>query len=222
MKDDLQESVTDRSYRLVAATRYPILTWFEAALALLLAPLFWMLFTAPGSLHTLAEQDAVEPILMSPGQSIVLIMAFVTYAALVRSWSARVAARVVYIYTRLGDDEARALVRLLAFPANLIPVIFFLTLSISVLLNVKEITEILSWPMGAAVLVTTAIAMGLGWIICRIGLREDFSEQLHFYTDPMHAGADIPRLRPVGLGQTEEDLARYQEASDRRFPGRRL
>jgi hypothetical protein len=221
VKNDLRESVTDRSYRLVAATRYPILTWFEAALALLLAPLFWLLFTAPGNLHTLAEQDAVEPILLGPGQSIVIIMAFVTYAALVRSWSARVAARVVYIYTRLGDNEARALVRLLAFPANLIPAIFLLALALSVLLNVKEITEYISWPLGAAVLITTAIAMGLGWFIFRIGLREDFSEQLHFYTDPMHAGADIPRLRPVGLGQTEEDLARYQEAIDRRFPGRR-
>jgi hypothetical protein len=220
-KDDLRESVTERSYRLVAATRYPSLTWFEAALALLLAPLFWLLFTAPGELHALAEQDAVEPILLGTGQSIILMMAFVTYAALVRSWSGRATARVVYVYRRLGDDEARALVRLLAFPANLVPVVFFLALAWGALINVMEITEYISWPLGAAVLITTAIAMGLGWFILRIGLREDFSEQLHFYTDPMHAGADIPRLRPVGLGQTEEDLARYQEAIGRRFPWKR-
>ena len=221
VKADLQESVTDRSYRLVAATRYPILTWFEAALALLLAPLFWLLFAAPGNLHALAEQDAVEPILLGPGQLIVLIMIFATYAALVRSWSARAAARVVYIYTRLGDNEARALVRLLAFPANLVPAVFLFALTGGVLLNVREITELASWPLGAAVLITAAFFMGLAWVIYLIASREDLFEYLRFYTDVMHAGADIPRLRPAVLGQTEEELARYQAAFDRRFPGRR-
>lgn len=220
-KDDLRESVTDRSYRLVAATRYPSLTWFEAALTLLLAPQFWLLFVAPGNLHALAEQDSVEPILLGPGQFLVLMMIFVTYAALVRSWSARAAARVVYVYTRLGDDEARALARLLAFPANLVPAVFLLALTGGVLLNVREITELASWPLGAAVLITTAFFMGLAWLIYFIASREDLSDYLRFYTDVMHAGADIPRLRPVELGRTEEELARYQAASDRRFPGRR-
>lgn len=75
VKDDLQKSVTDRSYRLVAATRYPSLTWYEAALALLLGPVFWLLFSTPGELRALAEQDAVEPILMGFGQAMVLIYA---------------------------------------------------------------------------------------------------------------------------------------------------
>lgn len=220
-KDDLQETVTDRSYRLVAATRYPSLTWFEAALSVLLVPAFWMLFSAPGELHALAEEHAVEPILMGFGQSFALLMAFVTYAALVRSWSGRAAARVVYVYQRLGDDEARALVRLLAFPAYLVPAFFFFAVAASVLFNVKEITEVLSWPLGASVLITTAISMGLLGALTYIALREDLSRYLRFYTDVMHAGADIPRLRPVELGQTEEEFARYQEASDRRFPGRR-
>jgi len=221
VKGDLQKSVTDRSYRLVAATRYPSLTWYDAALAILLAPVFWLLFSTPGELRALAEQDAVEPILLGPGQSIVLIYAFVTYAALVRSWSRRAAARVVYIYQRLGDDEARALVRLLAFPAYLAPGIFSLALAFSVLLNVKEITEVYSWPLGAAVLITTVISGILIWFTIRIASHEDLSAYLRFYTDVLHAGADIPRLRPVELGQTEEELARYQEAFDRRFPGRR-
>lgn len=220
-KDDLKKSVTDRSYRLIAATRYPSLTWFEAALALLLAPVFWMLFSAPGVLHALAEQDAVEPILLGPGQAILLMYVFVTYAALVRSWSGRAAARVVYVYQRLGDDEARALVRLLAFPANLVPFVFFLALAFSVALNVNEISEVASWPLGAAVLVTTAISGVLIWSIGRIASRGDLSEYLRFYTDVLHAGADIPRLRPLELGQTEEDLALYKSALDHRFPGRR-
>lgn len=221
VKGDLQTSVTDRSYRLVAATRYPSLTWYDAALAILLAPVFWLLFSTPGELRALAEQDAVEPILLGPGQSIVLIYAFVTYAALMRSWSRRAAARVVYIYQRLGDDEARALVRLLAFPAYLAPGIFSLALAFSVLLNVKEITEVYSWPLGAAVLITTAISGILIWFTMRIASHEDLSAYLRFYTDVLHTGADIPRLRPVELGQTEEELVRYQEAFGRRFPGRR-
>ncbi|MCK6065733.1 MULTISPECIES: hypothetical protein [Microbacterium] len=221
VKHDLQESVTDRSYRLVAATRYPSLTWYEAALALLLTPVFWLLLSAPGELHALAEQDAVEPILLGPGQLITLMIAFVTYAALVRSWSGRAAARVVYVYKRLGDDEARALVRVLAFPSNLVPVVFFLALAAGVLLNVEEITQAISWPVWAAVLITTGISFVLIGFIYWIASREDLSGYLRFYTDPMHIGADIPRLRPVELGQTEEDLARYEEAFDRRFPGRR-
>lgn len=221
VKNDLQKSVIDRSYRLVAATRYPSLTWYEAGLTLLLAPVFWLLFSAPGVLHALAEEDAVEPILLGPGQAIAFIYVFVTYAALVHSWSGRAAARVVYVYKRLGDDEARALVRLLAFPANLVPTIFFLALAISVAVNVNEIFRVVSWPLGAAVLVTTAISGVLIWSIFRIASREDLSEYLRFYTDVMHAGADIPRLRPVALGQTEEDLERYKRAYDHRFPGRR-
>lgn len=221
VKDDLQKSVTDRSYRLVAATRYPSLTWYEAALALLLAPVFWMLFRAPGELHALAEQDGVEPILLGFGQVILIVYAFVSYAALVRSWSGRAAARVVYVYRRLGDGETRALVRLLAFPAYLVPSVFFVALACSVVLNVKEIFEVVSWPLGATVLVTTAISGVLIWSILRIASREELSAYLRFYTDVMHAGADIPRLRPVELGQTKEELEQYQEAFDRRFPGRR-
>jgi hypothetical protein len=221
VKADLQESVEERSYRLVAVTRYPTLTWYEAALALLLTPVLWVLFSAPGELHALAEQDAVEPILLGPGQAMAVAMALVTWAALVRSWSRRAAARVVYVYERLGDDEARALVRLLAFPSNLVPVLFFVLLAAAVLLNVKEIVEEVSWPLWAAVLITTGGSFVLIFFMYWIASREDLSEFLRFYTDPLHAGADIPRLRPVQLGQTEEDLARYLEASDRRFPGRR-
>ncbi len=221
VKGDLQESVTDRSYRLVAATRYPSLTWYETALALLLAPVFWLLFSAPGQLHALADEDAVEPILLGPGQVILLVYSFVTYAALVRAWSGRAAARVVYVYRRLGDDEARALARLLAFPANLVPAVFVLALALSVLLNVKEIFEIASWPVGAVVLVTTAISGVLFWVAFRIAVREDLFEYLRFYTDVLHVGADMPRLRPVKLGQTKEELVRYREALDRRFSGRR-
>lgn len=68
---------------------------------------------------------------------------------------------------------------------------------------------------------TTVTALSLIWLIYRIASREDLHEYLHFYTDVMHLGADIPRLRPVELGRTEEDLERYQEAADRRFHGRR-
>lgn len=221
VKEDLEKSVTERAYRLVAATRYPSLTWYEAALGLLLVPLFWLLFSAPGELRTLAKQDAVEPPLVGPGQALTMIFVFVTYAALVHSWSGRAASRIVYVYRRLGDNEARALARLLAFPANLVPMLLFFALSFSVLLNVSEIVKVASRPSWVAVLITTAISMGLIWCIFRIASREDLSRYLRFYTDVMHAGADLPRLRPAELGQTEEDLARYQEASERRFPRRR-
>ncbi|WP_146239700.1 hypothetical protein [Curtobacterium sp. MCSS17_011] len=221
VKDDLQESVTDRSYRLVAATRYPTLTWYEAGLALMLAPVLWILFGSAGELHALAEKDEVEPILLGPGQGLLAIYGFVTYAALVRSWSGRAAARVVYVYRRLGDNEARALARLLAFPAYLVSAAFFLAVILGVLLNVKEIVEFLSWPLAVAVLITTLISGVLIWALSHIASREKLSDYLRFYTDVLHAGADIPRLRPVELGRTEEDLARYQEAFNRRFPGRR-
>jgi hypothetical protein len=221
VRDDLQESVTDRSYRLVAATRYPSITWYEVALAILLAPVFWWLFSAPHEVRSLAERDEVTFELMGPGQLMALTIAFVTYAALVRSWSGRAAARVVYVYRRLGDEEARALVRLLAFPANLVPLAFVAALALSVLFNVSEIAEALDWSPAVAVLITAAVSMAFFWITYRIASREDLYEQMRFYTDVMHIGADIPRLRPVALGRTAEDLAGYQLAFDRRFPGRR-
>lgn len=221
VKADLQSSVTDRSYRLVAATRYPSLTWYEAALALLLAPVFWFLLSLPNEVRAFAEKGENTFELMGPGQLMALSIALVTWAALVRSWSRRAAARVVYIYERLGDDQARALARLLAFPANLVPIIFVAALAFSVLLNVKEITQAISWPLGVAVLIATGIFFILIWFVYRTATREDLYGYLRFYTDPMHIGADFPRLRPAELGQTEADLTRYWEAYDRRFPGRR-
>ena len=115
----------------------------------------------------------------------------------------------------------RALVRLLAFPANLVPVVFVSLLALSMLLNVKEVTQAISWPLGAAVLIATGFFFVLVGFMYWIASREDLFGYLRFYTDPMHIGADIPRLRPVELGQSEEDLAHYEEAFDRRFPGRR-
>lgn len=220
-KDDLQEGVTDRSYRLVAATRYPNLTWFEAALALLLAPVLWFLFSVPGGVAAAAERDELGFELAGAGQFMTLLFALVTYAALVRSWSRRSAERVVYVYRRLGDDQARALVQLLAFPAYLVPVIFFGALGYGVLINVKATTDAMSWPWGVGVLITMPIVFALAAALYLIASREELSDYVHFYTDPLHAGADIPRLRPVALGRTDEDLALYKAASDRRFPPRR-
>lgn len=221
VKDDLQESVTERSYRLVAATRYPNLTWFEAALALVLAPVLWFLFSLPGAVDAAAERGEFGFELAGGGQFMMLLFAVVTYAALVRSWSRRSAERVVYVYRRLGDDEARALVRLLAFPAYLVPVVFFGAIAPAVFLNVKAITDAMSWPWGVGVPITMLIVFVLAVVLYLIASREELSDYLHFYTDPLHAGADIPRLRPVALGQTDEDLALYQAASDRRFPTKR-
>ena len=81
----------------------------------------------------------------------------------------------------------------------MVPVVFFLALAWGVLINVKEITEYISWPLWAAVLITTAISGVLIWSIVLIASREDLSGYLRFYTDVMHTGADIPRLRPVEL-----------------------
>ncbi|MCJ1712508.1 hypothetical protein MT344_15105 [Clavibacter michiganensis subsp. phaseoli] len=219
--EDLQESVTERSHRLVAATKYPILTGYEIALTLIIGGMFWLLFSLPGSMRTLAEQGEVTFELSGLGQVIVLLITFVSYAAAVRSWSGRAAARVNYLYKRLGDDEARSLVRLLAFPAWLVPVSFVLTLSIGMLLNITAIFKALDWSLGVAILVTTAVTMLMAWLAIVIAARENFSEHVRFYTDPMHMGSDIPRLRPLDLGQTEEDRVHYKEATARRFPERR-
>lgn len=221
VKDDLVESITDRSYRLVAATRYPSLTWYEVALVLVLAPVFWWLLSAPGEMRALAAQGEVTFELSGPGQLFALIVVFVTYAAVVRSWAGRAGARVVYIYKRLGDDEARALVRLLAFPAYLVPTAFGLAVVASVGLNVAAITDIVGWPLWVAVLIMTAAFFIAALLASSIARREDLYRHIRFYTDVMYIGGDIPRLRPAELGQTEEDLARYKEAFDRRFPGRR-
>lgn len=85
-KNDLAESITDRSYRLVAATRYPSLTWYEVALVLLLSPVFWWLLSAPSDIRALAAQGEVTFELTGPGQMFALITAFVIYATVVRSW----------------------------------------------------------------------------------------------------------------------------------------
>lgn len=220
-KNDLAESITDRSYRLVAATRYPSLTWYEVALVLLLSPVFWWLLSAPSDIRALAAQGEVTFELTGPGQMFALVTAFVIYAAVVRSWAGRAVTRVVYIYQRLGDDEARALVRLLAFPAYLVPTVFVLGLVAAAMLNIMAIVDVVSWPMWAGVLITTAVFLIAIAVAYRIASRQALFWHIRFYTDIMYIGADVPRLRPVELGQTEEDRQHYEEAFDHRFPGRR-
>ncbi|MFF7291124.1 hypothetical protein ACFY9N_01190 [Microbacterium sp. NPDC008134] len=119
------------------------MTWYEAELGVLMVPVLWFLLSLPGQVRALAEEDEVSFELSGAGQVLVVVVAVVTYSAAVRSWSRRAAARVVYAYERLGDEEARAVVRLLAFPANLVPYGFFLVLAAGVLLNVipREASE---------------------------------------------------------------------------------
>ncbi|MFT2749398.1 hypothetical protein ACMT9U_07465 [Clavibacter sp. Sh2036] len=218
--DDLQESINNRAYRLVAATQYPSLTWYEVALAFLLTPIFWLLYGTPGDIDALAAKGEVAFELTGPGQLMALFIAFVIYAAVLRSWSGRAAARVVYVYKRLGDDEARAFVRLLAFPAYLVPTAFVSALSFSMLLNIRAIAQAIDWPLGVAILLTVAVCMLLIFITIHLASRERLSKYVNFYTDVMHSGSDIPRLRPPELGQTPEDVTRYKQASERRFPSR--
>jgi hypothetical protein len=218
--DDLEESINDRSYRLVAATQYPSLTGYEVALAFLITPVFWLLFSTPGTIAALAKKGEVAFELTGPGQLMALSIAFITYAAVVRSWSGRAAARVVYVYKRLGDDEARAFVRLLAFPAYLVPTAFVSTLSFSMLLNIRAIAQAINWPLGVGILLTTAVCIVLICITIFLASRERLSKYINFYTDVLHSGSDIPRLRPSELGQTQEDATRYEQESERRFPRR--
>ncbi|CVN11541.1 Uncharacterised protein [Streptococcus pneumoniae] len=171
-KNDLAESITERSYRLVAATRYPSLTWYEVALVLLLSPVCWWLLSAPSDIRALAAQGEVTFELTGPGQMFALVTAFVIYATVVRSWAGRAATRVVYIYQRLGDDEARALVRLLAFPAYLVPTVFVLGLVGAAMLNIMAIVDVVRWPMWAGVLITTVVFLIAIAVAYRIASRQ--------------------------------------------------
>ncbi|MDT0202405.1 hypothetical protein [Nocardioides sp. AE5] len=220
-KNDLAESITDRSYRLVAATRYPSLTWYEVALVLLLSPVFWWLLSAPNDIRALAARGEVTFELTGPGQLFALFVAFVIYATVVRSWASRAATRVVYIYQRLGDDEARALARLLAFPAYLVPTVFVLGLVAAAMLNIMAIVDVVRWPTWVGVLITAAVLLIAIAVAYRIARRQALFWHIRFYTDIMHIGAGVPRLRPVDLGQTEKDRQRHEEAVERLFPGRR-
>ncbi|MFT0846763.1 hypothetical protein VR010_03310 [Actinomycetaceae bacterium L2_0104] len=220
VRSDLRRTINHRAHLLVAATKYPSLTLYEVALALMFIPLFWWLFGAPEELRELSELGEKPIELSGMGQVFCTVIALVTYSAIVRSWSGRAAARIVYIYDRLGDDAARQQVRLLAFPAHIVPIAFGVALMALWAVNTFAIFEVYGWPVLVSVLVLTVFTLGLAAIIIHISHGERLAAYLRFYTDVLFIGADIPRLRPTELGQTAEDLARYEEEVRRRFPRR--
>lgn len=209
-KTDLAALVTRRTHLLVAATRYPSLTWYECSLILLLGLILWQLLASPESLRDLAAQGERPLELSGLGQGLFMGVALVIYAAIVRSWAGRAGARVVYIYSRLGDDDVRNLARLLAFPSWIAPAIFVGAMGVASLLNLMAIADVYHWGIEVPVLVTTAITMLVAWFVMVVARKERLFDYLRFYTDPLHMGADVPKLRPQELGRTDEDLARWK------------
>lgn len=209
---DLHETIRDRSHLLVAATRFPSLTGYEIALTFLFVPVFLWLFVVPDNLRELSEMGDRPIELSGIGQLFSILVALVTYSALARSWSTRAEARIVYVYERLGDDTARQQVRELAFPAYIFPLVFILSLWLALTLNVRAIFEVYEWRHDIGILITAGLGLGILAIVTWLSRRERLSEFIGFYTDVLFAAADIPKLRPAELGQTEEDLARYEKA----------
>ncbi|MCG6567685.1 hypothetical protein [Tessaracoccus sp. ZS01] len=211
---DLNASIGKRAHLLVAATNNPSVTWYEVAMTLLFIPVFWWLWITPQELWALR----VKPIEISgPGQIVALLIALAIYSEIVRSWGSRAAERVVYVYERLGDDAARDLVRLLAFPAYIGAIVFVLVFMALALVNMQVIFEVHGWPIWIGILILTALVLGLLWAVNQIAKRERLHDYVRYYTDILFLGSDVPKLRPLELGRTDDDQLRYEAERLRRF-----
>lgn len=158
-RGDLSVDVKRRQYLLIAALRFPSLIWHELLLiggiSLIAAVLYGLASEIPG----MAEDEMLGPESLGPGQALLVLLCFMLYVPLVRSWGVRAAARVEYIGDRIGVDEAGMLLDLLKFPAFGGAYVFAGTLSVGALLNIISLWGVAGWHISGGILLSTGLTM---------------------------------------------------------------
>lgn len=209
---ELAQDLEIRSYRMLAAIKYPFMRTHEV-LSLGVAAAF--ILSLGAMLIELRTRQVVGPapdaFLWAIGQFLAASFAMVTFARVWKAVMDRATDLVKYLYARVGDEEAAERTRLLAFQVFGGAALFGLPLWVLVLWNtaiLADTSEWGNWAWAGAIPV-----LGLHALLTLPILSHRFTDITGFYGWVFSQGAHSG-LRPEALGQTQEDIDRLREEID--------
>jgi len=169
---DLRADIAKRTYLLVSASRYPSITLFDVVLVAILGVLSVLLVITPYDLRQLDRLGEVPAEYFGVIQAALIGGAIATCLAIARSWCPRAKARLVYVYERLGDDEASTLAKKLSVPVIAGPFVATSGLFVLTVYNVLAIVEVLETAAAVTSLIFIIVALGFGIVLIGV-LRPD-------------------------------------------------
>ncbi|MBS3177244.1 MULTISPECIES: hypothetical protein [unclassified Pseudoclavibacter] len=184
-RDQLRADLQRRTYALLAAIRYPGLTLYEVLEGLLLAAIFALLLLLPRDIATYSREELLsgDGAMLAFAVLNMMVIAFLVFARLSRSWCGRARMRLAYVRTHLGDDDATRLHALLKFPAWAGCIILTATLSWAVLTQLSAASKIAGWGLGVVVLgAVITVAIGLA-VVMGVSIKNSFDPDSAGTTD---------------------------------------
>lgn len=208
-QSELAQDLEIRSYRMLAAIKYPFMRTHEV-LALAVAAAF--ILSLGAMLIELRTRQVVGPapdaFLWVIGQFLAASFAVATFARVWKAVMDRAADLVEYLYKRVGDEEAAERSQILAFQVFGGAALFGLPLWVLVLWNTAILADTSEWGNWAYAGGIPALVFHA--LLTLPILSHRFTDITGFYgwvfSQGTHSG-----WRPKGLGQTQEDIDRFRE-----------
>lgn len=208
-REELAEDLEVRSYRMLAAIKYPFVRTHDV-LALAIAAAFVLsLYAFVRELRSVQVMGYFsEPLMWGFGLFASTLFAVVIFSRVWISVMDRAAGHIEYLFERVGDEEAEQRTQLLAFQVFGGAILFTLPLIGLLLWNLDILGDIYGWggwhSLGAIPI------LGVAGVVGAVTMSHRITEITRFYGGVFSQGTH-PRLRPEGLGQTQEDVVRFRE-----------
>lgn len=209
-KTELAQDLEVRSYRMLAAMKFPFMRTHDVLALGVVAVSVLILYAVFLELRTMQlmgpTPDAFGVVL---GHFFFASFAVITFARVWKAVMDRAADLIEYLYERVGDEEAKERTRVLAFQVFGGPILFGVPLCGLMLLNTGILADTSEW--GNWAYLGGIPALGAIAVLMGVTMRHRITDITGFYGGVFSQGTHSG-LRPEGLGQTQEDVDRLREA----------
>lgn len=206
---DLKSSIDVRVHRLVSHVNFPVIKLYEWLLLLVVCALLALLALVPNDIRTMHASGDLDPMFMGPAQGMVLVSTSSILFGVFTTIANRAAKRIEYLFSVGGDDESRHVTQLLAIVMLAIPITIVAAYTAVTYLNVSAIVNMSSESVWLFFTIPVSVII-YGWFVYRFCTNLTVFEYIAFYTDS-RGSKILPRLRPLNLGRSQEDLNAYQD-----------
>lgn len=198
---ELQTDIRRRSHLLVASSRFPVLTLFDAGLVgMMLVPLLYVVILN-FEVQTSPRGTVVMPDLLLFG-AFLHVVGLIAFAKLTQEWTSRATKRIVYLYQCLGDDGSEAAAKTHSIAFTVIPLLVMAG-HVAALFPLRVIASYMELPFWGTALVVGAVALigFLGIPAITLFAAHELHEIITFYAPLSLLQYPSPsRLRPKSLG----------------------
>lgn len=212
-RTELARDLDVRSYRMLAAIKYPFMRTHDVLALALAAASVLGLYALAIELREMEVMGLVpDPVVGGVGQLMAAAFAVITFARVWKSVMDRAADLIEYLYDRAGDEEAKRRTQVLAFQLFGGATLFTLPLGGLMLWNLVILGDIYGW--GAWASMGAIPIIGIPALVAGVTMSHRITEITSFYGGVFHEGTH-PRIRPEGLGQSQSDLDSFYKEMGR-------